>query len=191
VSAIIRQADPRWSKDRVGDGAGTFAAVGCLVCCIQQAAMDLVDGALSDDPRIANMRGKEAEAFVGSSAIIEKLAAANGMHCTPRLTGDVIVLRAHIIAALITGKKVLLHVDYDSSSPKGDEQGDHWILGRTYVTPSLSDTTGEIICADPATGREARITTATLRGESGWRDGRDYVVTGVRVLSQSRLMQPT
>ena len=181
---IIRQGDPQWADAAVGIGTQKFSAVGCLVCCIQQAALDLVDGATTPDPRIANMRGRDAGAFVGSGAIIEKLAAANQMRCGPRIDGDVVMLRAVIIAALINGQKVLLHVDHDSTLPKGDPEADHFILARSYVTPSLADDTGQVICADPATGKEVRLLTATLKGPSGWRDGRPYEVKGLRVLSR-------
>jgi len=181
---IIRQGDPRWSDALVGDGQKKFSAVGCLVCCIQQAAMDLVDGATTADPRIANMRGRDAGAFVGSAAIVECLAAANMMRAGPRIEGDVVKLRAVVIAALINGQKVLLHVDHDSTLPKGDPEADHWVLARSYVTPTLADDTGQIICADPATGKETKLLTSTLKGPSGWRDGREYEVKGLRVLSR-------
>lgn len=175
--SIIRQGDPAWSHSPVGIGSSTFGAVGCLVCCIQQAALALVDGAITADPRIANMRGVDAGAFVGSAAIIEKLAEANHMLCGPRIDGDAVKLRAIVIQALSAGGKVLLHVDHDSAKAKGDPEADHWVLAQR-LEPS------QVVCSDPATGAECRISTVTLDGPSGWKDGRRYVVKGLRVLSR-------
>jgi hypothetical protein len=174
---IIRQGNPTWGHSPVGIGSSTFGAVGCLVCCIQQAALSLVDGAITPDPRIANMRGVDAGAFVGSAAIIDKLAEANHMRCEPKIEGDVVKLRAVVIQALTAGGKVLLHVDHDSARPKGDPEADHWVLALR-LEPS------QVVCSDPATGAECRISTVTLDGPSGWKDGRRYVVKGVRVLNK-------
>jgi hypothetical protein len=173
----IRQGFSEWADDPVGDGTASFKGSGCLVCCIREAAIRLVPGETDPDPRITNERGRAAGAFVKSMAIIEKLAAAEGLEAGPRIEGFS-AMRAVIMRAVLSKDLVLLHVDHDAARPHGDEAPDHFVLAVS-VTPD------GITFEDPATGKTGALSVATLEGPSGWKDGRRYKIKAVRVLKRA------
>jgi hypothetical protein len=174
----IRQGFTEWADEPVGDGTSSFRNSGCLVCCIREAALLLVPGETDADPRITNERGRKAGAFVKSMAIIDKLAAAEGIEAGPRIEGFS-VMRAVIMRAILSKELVLLHVDHNAARPHGDEAPDHFVLAIMVSENGITFT-------DPATGKTGVLSVATLEGPSGWKDGRHYKVKAVRVLKRMK-----
>ncbi len=175
VTAHIRQGAKPHRSAILGQGSNTIGGAGCLLCAIREAQCILVPGT-SRDPRELNDLGINAGAFVGSGAIIDKLAACAGLVCGPRIAGDTAVIRSVIMQALRAGSLALLHVDHDSKRANGDSAADHWVLAIAL------DADG-IVYADPATGGPGSLPTETLIGMSTWPDKRVFAVRALRVLS--------
>lgn len=157
----LRQGDPRWSAFKLGTGTSTIGASGCLITCLCEAARRFgTDPVL--DPGELNRRGKLANAFRGSSAIIPTLAPCAGLEA-PRAwrvmnaDGDG-ALRAAIVGALESDRLAILHVNHDA-----DEAGDHFVLGLKLE--------GDVVrFADPSSGLEGRINLVTLEGVAPHRE---------------------
>lgn len=176
MSDLIKQGDPRWRAERLGDGESSIGKAGCLLCAITECANRL--GTVAHrDPRELNRMGRTAGAFVGSAALTEKLARCAGLDCSPRIDGPPDILSKQVQARLAMGKMLLLHVDHDSSKPKGDVAADHWVLAIELNGASL-------VYADPATGALHMMPVNSLTAESGWPDKRLYRVRGIRQLSR-------
>lgn len=175
VNECMRQGDPRWRSEILGDGRSTIGQAGCLLVCIVEAASRMKGG--EKDPRPLNTAGRVHRCFSGSGAIVDKLAKVAGLSCGPRVVGDLELMRAMIVQSLLASSMVLLHVDHDSKRPGGDVEPDHWVLAIS-IGPS-----GLIEYADPATGKIGKLDLASLSAPSGWRDARAYSVRGLRVLT--------
>ena len=171
VNECLRQGDARWRSEILGDSpATTIGQAGCLLICLAEARARLLKA--EADPVGLNTSGRLHRCFSGAGAIVDKLAKVAGLACGPRIAGDLEVMRAVIVQALLASGAVLLHVDHDQ---KGG--GDHWVLG-VGLGPD-----GRIAYTDPATGKIGHLGLASLSAPSGWRDARVYSVRGLRVLT--------
>lgn len=175
----LRQGAPQWRQTLVGLGNDTFHRSGCLVVALTQIArhMGVVDPTFS--PLDLNDDGKARGAFHGSRAIIPGLALCANLQAPAAMRVDAKTgasskaLTDCLLATLEAGWCALVQVDHDSSKPGGDEAGDHWIA-------ALASRAGEVICADPATGRVVQLDPVMLRGLSEWPSGvRLYEVRAV------------
>lgn len=194
MTAFFRQGDALWSQHRLGHGPSTIGRAGCLLTALCQARAWLHDDDRIVSPDDANLRCLDAGAFVGSGLVVAKAAQALGLVADPALrrsiTGGDEALRDAIRGAFDRSDVALLHVDHDSTLPHGDPEGDHWILALHLVmvdhhdNPGVVAITPEIVCADPATGREARLSMRTLHDIGGtWKP---YRVTDVQPLGRLR-----
>ena len=195
MTTFFRQSDPSWSHCRLGHGPSTIGRAGCLLTALCQARVWLHDDdktARIVEPVDANLRCLDAGAFVGSGLVVAKAAQALGLVADPSLRRSITsgddALRNAIRDAFERGDVVLLHVDHDSTLAHGDPEGDHWILALRlelvdhHDTPGVVSITPELVCADPATGREARISLRTLHDIGGtWKP---YRVTDVQPVSR-------
>lgn len=176
MTAFVRQGDPRWAAQRLGLGKSTFHGAGCVLCCITEAARQL--GTVNHaDPRIVADAGVAAGAFVGSNAVIDKLAECVGLKAGPKVALSVDVMSKMVSSYLGSGRLVLLHVDHDSELADGDFDGDHFIL-------ALRQTPAGFLCADPATGEACHIAVSNLSGPAAWGRQRSFTVRGFRTLSK-------
>jgi hypothetical protein len=171
----LRQADPRWKGRRLGAGTSTFGNAACLLLAIDNARHRLTGAPL--DPVQLDAAGVMAGAFVGSGAIIEKLAKVAGLVAGPRVDLLPDIAGKAISSYLASGRLILAHVDHDSAKSKGDPEADHWILlhkqaGQTFVYD------------DSATGAMGGLSTLTLSAPSGWPDHREYRLRAFRTLSK-------
>jgi hypothetical protein len=176
VTECLRQGDARWRSEILGDSqATTIGQAGCLLVCLAEARLRLLK--VDADPVGLNTLGRLHRCFSGAGAIVDKLAKQAGLACGVRIAGDLEVMRAVIVQALLASGAVLLHVDHDSKRPGGDVAADHWVLGIS-LGPD-----GRIAFCDPATGAIGHLGLASLSAPSGWRDKRVYSVRGLRVLT--------
>lgn len=173
----LRQGAPQWRQTLVGLGNDTFHRSGCLVVALTQIARHL--GVADRDylPTDLNNDGKARGAFYGSGAIIPSLALCAGLQSPSAMRvnaeAGAKAMTDCLLATLEAGWCALVQVDHDSSKPGGDEAGDHWIA-------ALASRAGEVICADPATGRVVQLDPVMLRGLAEWPSGvRLYEVRAV------------
>lgn len=166
----LRQSDPRWGH--VALGKSTLSRVGCLVTCLCESAQTFGTDAIVT-PDVLVSRGVTAKAFVGASAILDKLATCAGL-AAPRDrrvygagTADA-PLRAAIMLAFSKHEHAILHVNHDA-----DPEGDHFVLGL-----KLDPITGEIVYADPALGSLGRMNLFSLSCPAQWA-GKTYKVVDV------------
>jgi hypothetical protein len=171
---FLRQAAPQWSGKLVGHGESTFSQAGCLVVALTQAARILSSRPASFSPLELNDAGKALGGFTGSNAIIPSLALCAGLAAPKGLRVELThgrkAMTDALLAALESGWLALLRVDRD---PDPDVERWHWVL-------ALMERAGEVVCADPATGRRCIIDPVSLLGTSDWPSGlRSYEVTAV------------
>ena len=136
------QADPLWSKKKLGHGSATIGRAGCLLCAIAQAAC--IAGKPTN-PNLLNQLGQQTPGcFAGSNTVIPALAKAAGLVAdTSRRVNAVQgadALKAALTSAISAGELALLHVDHG-----GSDAGDHWIL-------AIEAADGGYLCTDSATG---------------------------------------
>ncbi len=168
----LRQTDPQWRDEQLGRGGGTVGREGCLVTAIAQAARAL--GAEDEiTPGELNMRGIEADAFAGSSAIIHRLALCAGIVAPRALRVEadkgVAAMADMLRSRLDAGWVCLLRVDRAA----GPAERHHWVL-------ALAIQGDRTLCADPAIGRACYINPTTMAGESDWPSGvKPYEVDAV------------
>lgn len=169
----LRQGAPQWRKRTVGLGTSTFWNAGCLVVALTQIArhMGTVDrGYLPTD---LNDDGKARGAFHGSGAIVPSLALCAGLQAPSAMRVNAEAgskaMTDCLLATLDAGWCALIQVDHNSDEPGGL----HWIA-------ALASRAGEVICADPATGRVVQLDPVMLRGLAEWPSGvRLYEVRAV------------
>ena len=176
MTEVLRQADPRWTKLKVGRSRSTMGAVGCLVTCYAQAMRELgVD--LDADPRTVLARG----VFSGAAMWQQDTAKSLGLVAddVTRVTDVHRVMRTVLTQTLGKGDLVVMHVDHDSTKVKGDVDGDHFVLG-------LRIEDADVIFADPATGRLERLDSRMLTCPVMWGTVvRPYQVRSVRPLRRA------
>lgn len=168
---FLRQSDPRWARDQLGDGPGTIGTHGCTLTALCQAARAL--GVDDLTPDVLNARGRATGGFVRDSARIPLLAQQAGLQAPTGLRVEAVAGVSAMVdvlhKALEAGWVALLRVD----RTPGPEVHWHWVL-------ALAERQGMAICADPATGRTAHISLSDLKGTSEWPSGlRSYEVDAV------------
>lgn len=168
---ILRQGD--YPGHKFGTGSSTFAGAGCLLFCIDGARHRLKGAPL--DPVGLNALGVANDCFDGSSAFTERLAAQAGLVCGPRFEQSVSVMAKAAASYIASGRLLLLHVDHDSTKPKGDPEAEHWVLGHLVAGQTL-------VYDDPTFGKQGGLMLSTLTAPSAYRDGRPYVVRAFRTL---------
>lgn len=182
----MRQGDPEWAKVTLPGGA-TIGRVGCTLTALCILRAHLLHGRMT--PREALSLGVQLDAFIdrngagpGNLLNVGRLAPAMGLlvsdHIRARERGMEAVERE--LSAAMTNGCALLWVDHDSALATGDDDGDHYIAG-------LSVDGADIVCADPATGLECRLSTESLEAVSPYTE-RPYRLRGVRRVG--RLMPP-
>ena len=160
---------------QLGLGSSTFGGAGCLLYCLDNARHRLTGHAL--DPVGLNDDGIAHDCFIGSGAKIEALARIAGLSCGPRVEQSVDVMSKMAASYLASKRLLLLHVDHDSTKPKGDPEADHWVLG--HILAGLT-----VVYDDPAVGEQGGLILSTLTAPSAWRDHRPYAVRAFRTLSK-------
>lgn len=142
-------------------------------------------------PDEANRKFIAARAFFGSGLVVEAAAPIVGLRAArvDRVDSDVARIRAALkdLFGAPGGGLALLHVDHDSEALHGDPEADHWILGlrgelvEEFSAPGTMRVSWDIICADPATGDEVRVSCESLAGVAVWGTKRkDYRVRAVQ-----------
>jgi hypothetical protein len=139
----FRQADPLWSKQKLGHGPATIGRAGCLLCAIAQAAC--IAGKPTNPNHLNQLGQQTPGCFVGSNTVISELAKATGLVADPfrrvNAAQGTDALKRALSSAICSGELALLHVDHG-----GGDAGDHWILAVD------STFEGGYLCTDSATG---------------------------------------
>jgi hypothetical protein len=174
ATAPLRQGGEH-AAHKLGVGSSTFGGAGCLLYCLDNARHRLTGHPL--DPVGLNDLGVANDAFIGSGAKTEQLANLAGLSCGPRVEQSVEIMSKMLAGYLATKRLALLHVDHDSTKPKGDPEADHWVLAHTQAGLT-------VVYDDPATGEMGGLILSTLTAPSAWRDHRPYVVRAFRTLSK-------
>jgi hypothetical protein len=182
---FLRQGAPQWADVQLGHGDRSIRRAGCLLVALTQAARQLGAQPPNYSPLELNAGGKALGAFHGSNAIIPALArvanlqAPGGMRV--ELEDGAKALTDCLLATLESGWVALLRVDRD---PDPQAEAYHWLL-------ALALRGGEVVCADPASGRACMIDPVNLRGLSEWPSGvRSYEVTAVVPVGPAKLPDP-
>ncbi len=192
------QSDPLWATHVVGLSLVTrYADAACLLTVMAEAQRELgIDPAATpvtvQDRAIAKWRAsggrQSAMPFIalpldekrgrepGANAVTVEVGAANRLRIGSRLdvgTVGVAGIRDAIADALASKGRAAIHVDTNAAD--ADHNGKHWTLVVRIVGDAL-------IYADPATGEEAPLPTASLAGPSGWKSRRPFAVRGMRTV---------
>lgn len=159
MSARYRQADPRWSAEKLGFGPSTIGRSGCLLVCLCEAARELRGVELL--PPFLNAMGIKEKAFLHSMALTEKLGTIAGLRIGEKIVGDAAMLRGVVRDTFAKGGLSILHVDHTK-----DIFGDHFIL----ALKDENDASGNrrILYSDSATGRESQLDGVNLVGSTTW-----------------------
>ena len=167
----LAQADHRWSKlavghaDLVAHPKHTYGWVGCLSTAACMAVNALTGSKLTPPEFQAHALAKDAQAWSGVLINLERalrvfgLSAPDGMRVRSHIGDPALVALAN--ACFTHGKACLLHVDHNSSLPRGDPFGDHFLFAYALVD-------GKYLCADPAPGSVVEVDAQALEGESKW-----------------------
>lgn len=121
-----RQADKRWSKMQLGEGASTLGKGGCLVTCFGIARETLIGEVATPD--ITNAKCKIAKAFLaGTSKLVPRLAApALGLELLERVDEvqptDPNIVRV-VKRGLDAGGVAIVEVDHNRLAG-----GDHFVV---------------------------------------------------------------
>ena len=171
MTHVLRQADPAWSKKKLG--SSTIGRVGCLATVYAQAAR-----ALGVDDDCTPVDVVERGVFRGAAMLQADTAKRMGLVADDVTRADDVHRRMRdvLTAALAVGDVVVMHVDHDSSKPDGDPEGDHFVL-------ALRIEGDVIVFADPATGDEERMDLRMLSCSVMWGTrARRYELRSVRPL---------
>lgn len=174
MSEVLWQANPAWSKVKLGNGASTIGRGGCLLTCLTEAARTLTSRPNLIPPHV-NETCRQVGAFQASLLALDKAAIAMGLECSlkDRVDGEPgeQKLKDALLAALDHGMAVI-HVDKD-----GLDGGDHFILA-TGKSPE-----GNIICKDPAVASVVVLQWPALTALVRWgKTLKSYRVVSVRPL---------
>lgn len=194
MSEVLRQADPLWHDDVVGDGDvdqhHTLGWIGCL-CTAAAIAGNHFGGKFT--PRDVNELAKKNKCFGANKAgyhillNLELIAPHLGLRMLDRervrwkLEDPNRVRQASLMAVnvLQAGGAVILHVDHNNDKEHGDPLGDHFIIGRSRPAVA-ADVFSDITCSDPAPGKVIPIHEETMTGDSLWgADKKHYKVVSV------------
>jgi hypothetical protein len=168
VTPFFRQADPEWADD-VLPGGDTLRRSGCTLTCMCILAVHLKTRP-EVTPKAALKMGVDLDAFVnrkgtgpGNLLIVDRLAPelrlTAGRHIRRTLNGERF-MRDELDKAMRQGCAILW-VDHDSTKERGDDDGDHYLAALTVLD-------GAIVCADPITGRETRLSLALTAPPLSW-----------------------
>lgn len=137
---LLRQADPEWSRVKIGNSTSTIGNVGCLLTSLTMIS-NFLRGTFLTPPDTNEIGKKTPGAFQGAETVINTLAGAIGLTAPEQLrkragknhTDD--VLRSLIQNTLLKGGIPILHVDHDGSF----NSGEHFIvcLDQQGVDPKM------------------------------------------------------
>lgn len=181
---VLKQADPRWAKKKLGTSTTSIAAAGCLATCYAQALRVLGIDEKATPAEVVDVGNATPGSFLRASIVQPVLSKALGIKASDPVASvqGAQAVRAHIVAGLAHGV-VILHVDHDSHRAGGDIDGDHFVLAI-----GMSDATGEgwaqsITYCDPATGGLGTLDLRTMSGMASWGSPlRRYEVRSARAL---------
>lgn len=174
---VLKQADPRWAKKKLGTSTTSIAAAGCLATCYAQALRVLGIDEKATPAEVVDVGNATPGAFLRASIVQPVLSKALGIKASDPVASvqGAQAVRAHIIAGLAHGV-VILHVDHDSHRAGGDIDGDHFVLAI-----GMSD--DAITYCDPATGGLGTLDLRTMSGMASWGSPlRRYEVRSARAL---------
>ena len=175
---VLRQADPRWAKKKLGTSTTSVAAAGCLATCYAQALRFLGIDDKATPSEVVDVGNATPGAFLRASIVQPVLSKALGIKASDPVASvqGAQAVRAHIVAGLAHGV-VILHVDHDSHRAGGDIDGDHFVLAI-----GMSD--DAITYCDPATGGLGTLDLRTMSGMASWGTPlRRYEVRSARALT--------
>lgn len=175
---VLRQADPRWAKKKLGTSTTSVAAAGCLATCYAQALRFLGIDEKATPSEVVDVGNATPGAFLRASIVQPVLSKALGIKASDPVAAvqGAQAVRAHIVAGLAHGV-VILHVDHDSHRAGGDIDGDHFVLAI-----GMSD--DAITYCDPATGGLGTLDLRTMSGMASWGTPlRRYEVRSARALT--------
>ncbi len=174
---VLRQADPQWSKDTLGNSTTTIGYAGCLLTVLTMIHNFLLSDNIT--PGEANRIVRNAGGFQGALTIVPTAAQALGLSAPETLrirgapSGDPRLTQL-VDIALSSGGVAVCHVDHNEGGSFSADQlsslsGDHFILifgkrGDTYLA------------ADPAPGTVIELN-SKLAGESMWGQTKKYYNT--------------
>ena len=174
---VLRQADPRWAKKKLGTSTTSIAAAGCLATCYAQALRSLGVDAEATPSEVVDVGNATKGAFLRASIVQPVLAKALGIAASDPVAAvqGAQAVRAHIVAGLADGV-VILHVDHDSDRAGGDIDGDHFVLAIGIADDLIT-------YCDPATGGLGSLDLRTMSGMAAWgKPLRRYEVRSARAL---------
>lgn len=174
---VLRQADPRWAKKKLGTSTTSIAAAGCLATCYAQALRFLSIDDEATPSEVVDVGNATPGAFLRASIVQPVLSKALGLKASDPVASvqGAQAVRAAIVEGLKHGV-VILHVDHDSDRAGGDIDGDHFVLA-VHVDDDV------IVYTDPATGDRGTLGLRTMSGVAGWGSPlRRYEVRSARAL---------
>ncbi len=134
------------NQDVLGYGPRSISKAGCMLTCFAMAVNTLNDTRYT--PTTLNITLMQANAFVGSGLVVDKVAKRLGLKVnrTQPVIDD-------IFKALDGDDAlVMLGVDYKSGASSGFSDADHFVLA--YRTDKDAFGRRTIVAADPATGHD-------------------------------------
>lgn len=121
---IYKQADPKWSKQKLGFGTSTIGLGGCLVTCFAIIGEMLTGKTLTPD--VVNARCKIGGAFQNSRLFPKEAARILGLEVVARVdevpSEDPRIVHT-VNEALDAGDLAIVEVDHNQK-----EGGDHFIV---------------------------------------------------------------
>jgi hypothetical protein len=177
---VLRQADPRWGKKKLGTSTTSIAAAGCLATCYAQALRFLGVDDDATPASVVEVGNATRGAFLRASIVQPVLSKALGLKASDPVASvqGAQAVRAHIVAGLDRSAPgvVILHVDHDSDRAGGDIDGDHFVLAIDISNDSIH-------YCDPATGALGSLDLRTMSGMAAWGTTlRRYEVRSARAL---------
>ena len=136
----LAQGDARWGGDKLGTSNTTISGYGCLITCVTMMLNHL---GWAETPGTLNVKLRDNGGFHSGNLFVWGSLSAlyPGVKFAYRYAGSAL---DKINASLSAGMPVIVHVDYNPSTPAIDE---HWVLvvGRQD---------GDYIINDPKDGKQ-------------------------------------
>lgn len=145
---FLNQADLRWGSKTVGNGNGTYAAIGCVTTCVTIVVNMLKGTTLTPDQLKPGIMLTAAD-YIGSAIASDQALTRLGcvvrgrVRSLNRTASSIAQMRSLIDDCLAKGGVAIVRVDYDLSTAKDN-----------HSVVCFKKTAAGYHCADPAGGVE-------------------------------------